>query len=109
MRARGGSQIIYKLTPGRLGRAGSLVLRTANNLVGGVTWVFWARFIHLQPQAPEAASVVGKEMAATTQAAPPPLAGAPVAAAPHNVTNPLTPLGELRASPGSSPGRQRAL
>ena len=40
---------MYKIVPGRIGRAGSLLLRTTNNLAGGSTWVMWARFIGLQP------------------------------------------------------------
>ena len=40
-------QAIYK-TSASWGRALSLVLRTGNNIIGGATWVMWARFIGLQ-------------------------------------------------------------
>ena len=40
-------QVMYQVAPG-IGRAGSLILRTGNNIVGGATWVLWARFIGLQ-------------------------------------------------------------
>ena len=46
-------QIMYKVVPGRIGRAGSLLLRTVNNLAGGTTWVMWARFLGLQRTPPE--------------------------------------------------------
>ena len=36
-----------------VGKASSLVLRTGNNLIGGATWVLWARYIGLQKKAEE--------------------------------------------------------
>eukprot|EP00287_Rhodomonas_sp_CCMP768_P017287 CAMPEP_0202816580 /NCGR_PEP_ID=MMETSP1389-20130828/7032_1 /ASSEMBLY_ACC=CAM_ASM_000865 /TAXON_ID=302021 /ORGANISM="Rhodomonas sp., Strain CCMP768" /LENGTH=378 /DNA_ID=CAMNT_0049488647 /DNA_START=26 /DNA_END=1162 /DNA_ORIENTATION=+ len=44
-------QVMYKVVPPSVGRVGSLVLRTGNNVVGGATWVMWARYIGLQKKA----------------------------------------------------------
>jgi hypothetical protein len=41
---------MYKILPTSISKGGSLVLRTGNNVVGGATWVMWARFIGLQKQ-----------------------------------------------------------
>ncbi|KAJ1480832.1 hypothetical protein T484DRAFT_1955827 [Baffinella frigidus] len=45
-------QVIYKRSAG-WGRSLSLFLRTGNNIVGGATWVMWARFIGLQSKKEE--------------------------------------------------------
>ena len=44
----GVERAIYGMAPPALAQTSSLVLRTGNNLIGGSTWVLWARFIGLQ-------------------------------------------------------------
>lgn len=43
-------QAMYKVLPTGASKTASLVMRTGNNMLGGVTWVMWARFIGLQKQ-----------------------------------------------------------
>ena len=52
---------MYKVLPTSISKTGSLVLRTGNNVVGGMTWVAWARFIGLQKQAEKEAPKKGKK------------------------------------------------
>jgi hypothetical protein len=44
-------QTMYKVLPTGVSKTASLVMRTGNNMLGGVTWVMWARFIGLQKKA----------------------------------------------------------
>ena len=44
---------IFSVASPTVGKASSLVLRTGNNLIGGATWVLWARFIGLQKKKEE--------------------------------------------------------
>lgn len=48
-------QVMYKVLPTGVSKTASLVMRTGNNLLGGATWVKWARYIGLQKQAEEPA------------------------------------------------------
>ena len=44
---------IFSVSSPTVGKASSLVLRTGNNLIGGATWVLWARYIGLQKKQAE--------------------------------------------------------
>lgn len=54
-------QAMYKALPLGLSKGGSLLMRTGNNVIGGATWVMWARFIGLQKQKPEEQEIKGQK------------------------------------------------
>lgn len=46
----GVERALFSFAPDTVAKLGSAFLRTGNNVVGGASWVWWARFIGLQPQ-----------------------------------------------------------
>lgn len=43
---------LFTFAPDTFAKLGSGLLRTGNNVVGGASWVWWARYVGLQPQKP---------------------------------------------------------
>lgn len=46
----GVERALFSFAPETVAKVGSAFLRTGNNVVGGANWVWWARFIGLQPK-----------------------------------------------------------
>ena len=46
----GVERALFSLTPDAVAKVGSAALRTGNNVVGGAAWVWWARYVGLQPK-----------------------------------------------------------
>lgn len=46
----GVERALFTFAPDAVAKLGSAALRTGNNVVGGAAWVWWARFVGLQPK-----------------------------------------------------------
>lgn len=47
----GVERALFTFAPDTAAKVGSALLRTGNNVVGGASWVWWARYVGLQPPA----------------------------------------------------------